>query len=141
MCEDIVSRRVLVEAIHHLSIVAFIVMLLVCAPLSYWILGRPFDKQLNDGAKAGPDFSFGWLSTLYLRPITYAAKIVMQTQRSIENVQRSDFTPFVIERQNYRDFNFKKNATTLQKFFSYIYIGTMLTILIVLAPPIAFCDL
>lgn len=141
MCEAITDMSWLPAVLRYTAVVGVGLMLLFFLPLSYWVLGRPFDKRFEGSAKAGPEHWFGWFSTLVLRPITYAVRVVLDTPRAIEAAQKSDVLPNVWQRMDYGDFNFKQAATPLQKWFSYMYCGTTLFLIFGVAPVLEFCGL
>lgn len=74
-------------------------------------------------------------------PVSYAVMVIVHRDRRIEAASSNPMALYATGTVDYGKINFRKQASLFQKVFSYVYIGSMLFLLLVSFPVFQLCDL
>lgn len=141
MCSYIEGIRWLYEVLDALWLMSG--SLFVLGPIFlYALVGRPFDRRYkhDQREKIGSDFWFGWFSTLFLRPISYAVMIAFLTSNNFERIKKSGFAEHQAFIHDYNGENPSSEASRTQKILSYLYIGNLIFLFILIIPIFHICS-
>lgn len=141
MCNLILSSPSILSFLQNFSIAFSFSLLLILVPMAYLVVGRHFDRATEGGGKVGPDYWFGLLGAVLLRPISYSYAVVFDSEWYRVRAKESDLFQHVLERVNYRGLRFKESAGPWRVVFCYAYVASILFFIIVIVPLVGVCEI